>query len=248
MATDYSSPKTNYIAALNSLRKALAHGSSVKLVRKYNEDCDHPIRILNKDLDWRAYESTGATLRTRSEILADKNMSEQEKDLTLNYHGCFGSQEAVDKYYETGELSAENLLGVGRSHLVKIKDIVEFLEKHGKPNDAERIGMFKRQYVTLEDAEQRHFYNTIRLKRDKDKYVVKHFWHKVWVVVSVEKDENGKLPFMFKVFNVLYKPLKYIPQHSVLRMDNYTLHMFRVGDVTNGYSVDIHIPKKFSFN
>jgi hypothetical protein len=247
MKTNWSTPKTNYLAALNDLRKALSYGYSARLVKMRNEDCDNPIRILTKNLDWRAYESSGAYMRTRSEILADKSMSEQEKEITLNYHGCFGTQEAVDKYYETGEVSADNFKGIGRFHLVKVKDMVEFWEKLGNPKDKERIAMFKRQYITLEDAEQRHFYQTIRLKRDNSKHVVKQFKRKLWVVAVDEKDEKVKIPFGVKVLNVFYTPLKYIPKHSVLRMKEYNLHTFRVGGVVNGYSVEFHIPKKFSF-
>lgn len=83
--------------------------------------------------------------------------------------------------------------------------------------------------------------------RHISKHVVKQFKRKLWVVALDGKDENVKIPFGVKVLNVFYTPLKYIPKHSVLRMDKYTLHTFRVGGVTNGYSVEFHIPKKFSF-
>lgn len=248
MATNWSSPKTNYFAALNDLHKALAYGYSARLVKMYNEECEYPIKVEQKKLTFRSYESTGATLRTRSEILADRSMSDKEKEITLNYIGCFGDEDAVTKYYETGELSIDNFLGIGRSHLVKVTDLIEFHERLGKPSDKQRIDKLKRKFITLEDAEERSWYDTIRLKRNVDRYMVKHFKHKVWVVELVDKSETVKVPFMLKIMNVIYAPLKYIPKHSVLQMKEYSVHTFRVGGVVNGYSVEIHIPKKFSFN
>lgn len=247
MATNWSSPKTNYFAALNDLRNALASGYSAKLVKKNNEDCEYPIRIRNKDLTFRSYESSGSYMRTRSEILADASMSNLEKEIVLNYYNYFGTEEAIENYYKTGELSADNFKGMGRDHLVKITDMIEFLERLGNPRDKERIEMLKRQYITLEEAETRHFYVSIRIKRSASVHVVKHFKHKLWVVELTGKAENIKMPFMVKIMNGLYYPLKFIPKHSVLRMTEYSVHTFRVGAVTNGFAVEFHIPKKFGF-
>jgi len=129
--TNWSSPKTNLIAGMNSLRSALASGHNAKLEKRWNEKCAFPIRV-NPNLPW----------------------SEQ---------------------------------------------------------------------------------------------VSKKFKHKVWVVVLYYNHPKYKAPVLVHVLNALCYPLKYIPERSVLRMDKYKIITFRIGSVMNGYSIDIEIPKKFSF-
>ena len=82
--------------------------------------------------------------------------------------------------------------------------------------------------------------------------VSKKFKYKLWVVASFGKyhartKEPFSIPFYIKLLNVLLYPLKYIPRKDTLRMPEYTIHTFRIGGVINGYSVQIQIPKKFSF-
>jgi hypothetical protein len=69
------------------------------------------------------------------------------------------------------------------------------------------------------------------------------------VIELLGKDKpKAKIPFMVKVLNVVLHPLKYLPRRSVLKMDKYKVVTFRVGNVTNGFAIEFHIPKKFSFN
>lgn len=82
--------------------------------------------------------------------------------------------------------------------------------------------------------------------------VSKRFKHKVWVVARYGKDhklysDKQHIPFYIKLLNVIVYPLKFIPIRSVLKMKEYTIYTYRIGGVTNGYSVEFHIPKKFSF-
>jgi len=77
--------------------------------------------------------------------------------------------------------------------------------------------------------------------------IVKEFKHKVWVVVLYYNHKKYKAPLMVHLLNILAYPLKFVPQKSVLRMNEYTQYTFRVGAVTNGFNVQFHIPKKFSF-
>jgi hypothetical protein len=77
--------------------------------------------------------------------------------------------------------------------------------------------------------------------------ISKKFKHKVWVVVLYYNYPKVKIPFLVHVLNILAYSLKFIPQKFVLKMDTYTLYTFRVGSVFNGYSLEFHIPKKFSF-
>ena len=50
--TNWSSPKTNFLAGLNLLRSALASGENAKLERRWNEECAYPIRV-NRNLPWK---------------------------------------------------------------------------------------------------------------------------------------------------------------------------------------------------
>jgi len=130
-STNWSSPKTNFLAGLNLLRSALASGHNAKLERRWNESCAYPIRE-NPKAPWR-------------------------------------------------------------------------------------------------------------------EQVSKKFKHKVWVVVLYYNHPTYKAPLLVHVLNVLAYPLKFIPTRSVLQMDEYRLVSYRVGSVVNGWQVEFHIPKKFSF-
>lgn len=67
---------------------------------------------------------------------------------------------------------------------------------------------------------------------------------KVYVVVFYSK-KLRKLPFWVKLINIITYPIRFIPKQSILRMKEYTCYTYRIGDVTHGYSVEFHIPKKF---
>jgi hypothetical protein len=248
--TTWTSPKINIIAAVNDLRKCLASGYNARLIRILNEDCAHPI-LLDKDdepKDFREYEFSIGTLRTRKEITEDTSMSEFEKTLSLEYHSCFGTQDAIDKYYQTGELSEGNFHGMGRSHLVKVQDMVDYLKRSDDPKDQEYAKLWE-HYSDEEDV--RHFYDTFRLK-NRQQRTTKIFKHKLWAVEMLGKDSPAiSQPKLISVLMLLIKiiiyPAKFIPSRRVLVMDTYKVITYRIGDVTNGYSIDIHKPKKFSF-
>jgi len=188
-------------------------------------------------------------MSTRDEIINASNMSPILKALTLNFKTCYGTQEAMNRYYETGLLSPDNFKGTGVSHLVHIKDMIAFLINTG---DIERAEMFKKQYVTGEEANNKHFWDFYTYKHGSP-WAIKKFKKKLWVVELLDKNEpRATIPVALKIMNVVLNPvffiMKYIPRKSVLKMDNYKVVTFRVGDVINGLSVEFHIPKKFSFN
>jgi len=253
MSTNWTSPKRSMLAGINDLRKCLASGFNARLIRARNEDCEHPIRIKNNMMDFRCYEFACRTLSTKDEILANASMSEFEKNLALNYKACFGTEEAVKRYYETGVCSEGNFKGMGRSHLVKVSDMVEFLEKDDKTKkNIEYVKMFKEQYVTGEQANNRHFWDFYRLKNGYCYWNTRHFKHRLWVVEMLKKGEpKVKQPLMtgmlIAVINFLARPLKYVPEKSVLRMKEYTDYTYRIGSVVNGFSVQFQIPRRFSF-
>lgn len=77
--------------------------------------------------------------------------------------------------------------------------------------------------------------------------VSKVYKHKVWVVILYYNHPKYHAPFLVKLLNIILYPMKFWPEKRVMRMDNYTLYTFRVGDVINGFSVEFHVPKKFGF-
>lgn len=251
--TNWTSPRTNIFAGLIALKGALQSSKDYRLIRMYNEDCEYPIKVKVSNTDFRSYKSTGASMYTMDEIQNSTYYTEFQKYLMLNYKGVFGTQEAIDHYYATGEVSADNFIGVGISHLVKVSDMVDFFVRLGKPSDAERIKIFTKQYITKETANEKHFYENITLKNGFSETANKKFKRKLWVVASYGKDYVGekggiKLPFLIKTLNILAYPFRFIPSRSVLKMPEYTNYTFRIGGYTHGYAVEFQIPKKFKFS
>jgi len=246
--TNWSSPKTNLFAAINDLRKALSSGHNAVLVREYNENCLHPIRI-KKEQDFRQYESSYTTISSRKEILESKNMSEFDKHLSLNYTQCFGTQEAVDTYYNTSKLTKDNIKGMGRAHLVKVTDLIKLLNDLG---ETERANMYYDHYICSAKGSEnkRHMFNFFKTDYN-NVWGMKKFKQKLWVVELHDKKVKTNIPttqkVLIKILNVCLHPLKYIPKKSTLKMPDYTNHTFRIGGVKNGFSIEFQIPKNFSF-
>jgi hypothetical protein len=242
--TRWSSPKTNIIAGMLDLRKALAAGQKAKLIRARNEECEFPIKEKLQDLDFRNYEFSIGYGSSINKIKADTSRSEFEKQLSLNYVSCYGDPDAVKSYYETGILTKRNVRSMGVNHLVKVDDLIAFFKSI---NDAERMNIYERQYRAPEHVhDTTHLFDFFRYKHGSA-YAIKKFKRKLWVVQLLDKDETVKVPAVVKVLNFMMKPLKYVPQRSVLRMPEYRLVSYRVGAVTNGFKVEFQIPKKFSF-
>jgi len=252
MNTNWSTPKRNIFAAINDLRRALAAGHNARLIRARNEDCAFPIKVRNSITDFRAYEFSVGLIKTRNGILSDDRMEAFQKYLTLNYKNCYGSEEAVNRYYETGLLSKDNFRQVGRSHLVKVEDLVHFHACLPDKKSKDIAQMYASQYFEGNTGDERHFFDHFRLKREHSIYTISRFKHRLWVVELLNKnDKPARIPWthaaMLKTLQVLVYPLKYIPKRSVLKMDNYKLVTYRVGDVVNGIAIEFQIPKKFGF-
>jgi hypothetical protein len=249
--TNWTTPKTNIIAAANDLRKCLAGGYKARLIRILNEECDFPILLDKNELstNFREYEFSYATLRTRAEIKADTSMSDFEKYLSLNYHACFGTADAVKRYYLTGILSKGNFNGMGKAHLVRVSDMITYLNSTGDKKNIDYAKQWE-HYSDSEDA--RHFYDTFRLKNVQER-MTKHFKHKVWVVEMLKEDapmivNAWYINALMTLLTIIITPLKFIPERSVMDMKEYKWITYRIGDVINGYTVEFQIPKKFSFH
>lgn len=247
--TNWSHPHTNIFRGMMSLRHALASGHNAKLEKRWNSECDFPLKEKVDNQDIRCYEFSRGSISTKDEILADTTMSDFQKHLTLNYHTCYGTPEAVQHYQKTGELQEANFRGMGTGHLVRVTDMIKYWEDQNfeSGGDMERMKAFREQYVTGEQANVPHFWDFYRLRNGWNDRKDLVFKRKLWVVVLYYNHPKYRAPLMVRALNVLLYPLKFWPEKSVLRMDNYTLYTFRVGDVTNGFAVEFHIPKKFSF-
>jgi len=243
--TKWLTPKTNIFSALWCLKSALASGHNARLIKMKNEDCEYPIKIKHVDEDFRNYEFNIGKLRTRQEVIDDQNMDDFQKHLTLNYKTCYGSEEAMNTYYETGKLSLDNFRGMGRSHLVKIDDIIFFFTTHPDVKIQKRADNYIKQYKSPSGMSYNGFYDHYKYKHGSP-WAVKQFKHKLWVVELLDSKPT-KIPNLIKFLNFITYPLKFIPQKSVLRMSDYTNYSFRIGDVIHGFEVEFQIPKKFSF-
>ena len=241
MNTNWTEPKRNILPALNDFRIALASGNRARLILIKNEDCSYPIKVKRKDTDFRNYEFNGGTLQTRETIAVNENKSDFEKYLSLNYKTCYGTQEAMNRYYKKGLLSPDNFKGVGVSHLVRVNDMISFFTT---TDDKERATNLYNQYFNDDKMNDRHFFDNFNTK-NRNQWETKIFKHKVWAVELL--DEKFKMPLMSKIFNALCYPLKFIPRRSTLKMRDYILYTFRIGSISNGYSIEFSIPKKFSF-
>lgn len=245
--TTWSSPKTNLFAAINDLRKALASGYNAVLIKEDNQNCMHPIQVKLKQ-DFRQYKFSYGTLSTRKQIMEDKNLSDFQKHLALNYVNKYSmSKEAIEDYYGNGTLTYDNLGNMGRSHLVKVTDLIDLMRFAGKDDIADK---YYNQYICPNGMDKKHFYDFFTTDH-QNIWGIKKFKKKLWVVELHKEKVKLNIPshqrVLTKTLNAVLYPLKFIPKKSTLRMPEYTNHTFRIGNVTNGFSVEFQIPKKFSF-
>jgi len=234
-------------SAMLDLKQALGHGQNARLVRARNEDCAYPIMIKNSITNFRAYQFSTGLLKTRNSIEADDSMSEFHKHLALNYKNCYGTPEAVDRYYKTGLLSTDNFKSMGRSHLVKVRDLVKFNASLPDDKNKEYAEMFRLQYFGDNTKDDKHFFDHYTLKQ-ADINTVKIFKRRVWAVELLKPDlPKPRTPVLIYVLNFILYPLKFCPKRRVLQMPEYRCVTYRIGSVVHGFSVEFHIPKKFSF-
>ena len=209
--------------------------NNATLIKAFNGECNYPINVLNKNLTVSDYISSGSSYLSIKDIDDNKNLTPLEKDIKINYIILFGTQKGIDNYKKSGILTKENDKGMGISHIVKRQDYIDYLNEIG---EFDRADLFKKK-----DINKVEFFIDVYTTK---KYVKKEFNRKLWVVQL--KDKKTPIPFLVKLINIITTPLKYIPTRSVLRMEDYKNVTYTVGGVTNGYSIEFQIPKKFGFN
>lgn len=125
--TNWSEATTSYSAALAGLISAIEAGKNAWIEVRKNGEQDYPIMVPNPKLNHpRAWTMSYSIPRNRTVLENHKFINNTEKDLTLNYTVAFGTQEAIDRYYETGILTSDNFRGMGICHAVKIEDAIEY--------------------------------------------------------------------------------------------------------------------------
>ena len=230
---------------MNDLRKCLASGHKARLVRARNEECEYPLREKNVNTNFRNYHFSVGYATSINDIKNNPNLTEFEKQLTLNYVSCYGDPDAVKSYYETGILTKRNVRSsMGVNHLVHVDDLIKFYKSI---NDTRAV-IYERQYRAPEHVNDvQHFFDFYRCNTGST-YSIRKFKRKLWVVDMLDKDcKAPRTPLLVYIISALVFPLKYVPSKSVLRMPEYTIYGFRIGSVVNGFEMEFHIPKKFSF-
>ena len=75
-------------------------------------------------------------------------------------------------------------------------------------------------------------------------YIPRELPKKVFVVHCNKSRKN--VPWWVKGFAATTYPLRFIPKKDMRKMSKKTCYSLRVGSLSNGISLEFHIPKKFS--
>ena len=227
--TNWSEATLNPFKAIGNLISCLRDGNNAWIERQENGKQDYPLLEENPDLSkieyWKCsmqpYSDDWET--TKQEILDDPKLLPMAKTLMTEYCTMFGSQQEYDAYLQTG---VAKFGGIGKQFFVKYDDLIKQRKSEGTEMDGST-----RFYPMVSPIER--YKQVSKTKR------------KVFVIVNDNKE--ARLPRWVRAINVITYPLRFIPKRSVLRMDDYTNYTFSIGAVSNGYSVEFQIPKKFSF-
>lgn len=229
-STTYTTATQNPFKAFRSLISALQSGYDAVILRRENDaKLSFPIKITHDYKDIDSFVSTGSYFTNNWEKVK-KQIEESDlhpiiKDLKLNYTTAFGSEEEYKNYLKTGKVY---FTGMGKCFFIKYKDLIE-----------------TRKEENLALNEKTRFVLTIVPKTGKY-YEIKKLKRKVFVI-GIKSTENFNLPIWFKIYRVLVYPFRLIPSKSILNMPEYKKITYRIGGVVNGFTLDLHIPKKFSF-
>ena len=226
--TNWTSATHNPFKAFKGLVSCLQSGYNAWIELQENGKQDNPLLETNPNINnLSTWKSSGSYFvqdwAKEKERIENDTIHPFAKKLMLEYTTVFGSEEEYENYLKTGEVK---FLGMGKKYFIRYDDLIKTREKEG---------------IKLSDK-SRYVLSVLPIEHYKQ---VKKTNRKVFVVCF--NSEKRNLPMWLKVYNVLLYPFKFIPKRSVLRMKEYTCYTFRIGGVSNGFSIDIRIPKKFSF-
>lgn len=135
--TNWMTATTNPSEVLMGLVSCLNAGKNAWIECRPNtkDDMEYPIMKKNPELDnpfnWiMAY----GIPRTALSGHATSYFNETEERLTYNYTACFGTEEAVKVYQETGRATEGLVMGGGVCHPVLIEDANQYREQFTKDN------------------------------------------------------------------------------------------------------------------
>lgn len=228
--TTWSQATFNPFIAFLNLVSCLRSGHNAWIERQVNGEQSFPLTEANPDLydinNWEVFSAHHVKdwAKEKERIEKDKKMHPMQKKLQLEYVRAFGTKEEYENYLKTGEAVFS---GIGKQYFVKYEDAEKQRIKMGYQTDEKRTFV-----INVSPIPQ--WKRVVKTNR------------KVYVVCW--NNEKVNVPLWLKLWNALVYPLKFIPTRSLLRMDEYTLYTFRIGDVRHGYSIQFHIPKKFSFD
>ncbi len=123
--TNWTQATLNLLEAIAGVISAKNAGLNAWIEQQNNGEQDYPIKILNPQLEnpfnWQS--SYGVPSEPSQQEL--ERMTPTEKELTLNWTGCFGTKEAIEAYQTKGTISKEMTTGMGISHPVKKVDLLK---------------------------------------------------------------------------------------------------------------------------
>lgn len=134
--TNWTTAMVNINEALLAVISCLDAGKNAWLEIRDNGDQEYPIQIVNPDLDnpfnWEAY--MGIPRCNKKHLNYSKPLNETEKILEDEYTQCFGTEEAIKIYQETGKITKGLINSMGISHPVRMSDANLYRKEISKDN------------------------------------------------------------------------------------------------------------------
>lgn len=128
--TDWSKATTDIMIAMNSLMSAIEAGFQAWIEIRKNGDQKFPINIKNPELD-NPFNWTMLFDTYKKPDCNENYFNETEKELTLNWTYVYGTEDAVEEYRKTGNVT-EKLLNGKVFCPIRKKDIEKYYLKNGK--------------------------------------------------------------------------------------------------------------------
>lgn len=228
--TNWTEATRNPFKAISSLISCLQAGRNAWLELQENGNQEYPLRekLIKESTDPCAWDCAcqpfAQDWEERKEvILTSDSYSPMQKKFMTEYTSVFGSQEQYDNYLKTGDA---DFRGIGRQYLIKYDDLAR-----------------KRKEQGIALSPKTRFYPMVSLKSRNKRPLIKGK-----VLVVCYNNDKVKTPWWVSLINIVLYPFRFIPKRTVLRMPEYNVYTFRIGSVVNGFCIDIHLPKKFSFS
>jgi len=135
----WSQATTTLLDALISAKSAIDFGYLSIIVYKQNELQESPAvehnPLLKDPFNWKQICAYYGTPEDKTKAI-DKANTDTEKELLSNWCQVFGTQQAINTYQQTGEVTKDLNLGGGIATIVKRADIVKYMKANGEEERA----------------------------------------------------------------------------------------------------------------